>query len=583
MIFRSIFGKLWLSIVLLVIVTLLVLGILFSQLFENFYYDQKAQSMLHDGQHIAELLTAGSSIQVLQNEIDLLNNFVDGDVMVIDREGLVQACGNGMGMSPGMHLDPQDTEQVLKGMPAVQRGFNKSFNISVLSVAVPVMEGPEVSGAVMIYAPVASISKTIDRVRLLIVYGAIAAVLLATILSLFISKRISSPLSQMKQVALAMAQGNFSGKVQVKSDDEVGTLGKTLNYLSGELAANLESLSEEKEKLGNIVTSMTDGMITFDATGNVILTNPPVQKWLGDQVTTGQPLSSTMPVRKLHELFEKVLQSKGSCQAEVPLGERIFAVRMAPLRRTSGEIGGAVAVLQDITGEKKLEQLRREFLASVSHELRTPLSFIQGYAEALQDGIASTAEERSEYVSTILEECLRLRLLVNDLMDVTQIEAGQLSLRSEPFALGDLVKRVVKKYQSLAEDKKINMEFNLPEDLPLVNGDEQRVEQVLINLMDNALRHTPADGSVNISVTVADRMLRLVVSDTGQGIPEEEQSQIWERFYRVDKARSRSEGGIGLGLSIVRSIIQAHGGQVGLDSIPGKGSAFFLTLPLERE
>ncbi|MHB1127136.1 MAG: ATP-binding protein [Bacillota bacterium] len=582
MILRSIFGKLWLSIVLLVIVTLLVLGIWLSQFFENFYYNQKAQAMLWDGHRIAGLLVADSGSQLIQSEIELLSSFVDGDVMIIDSKGLIRACGKNMGMSPGMHLDPLDTEQVLNGETVIRRGFHQGFNISVLSVAVPITDGQNISGAVMIYAPVAPIAESLDSVRRLIFIGAGAAVLLATVLSLFVSKRISRPLSQMTQVAMAMARGNFTGKVEVRSDDEVGTLGKTLNFLSGELASNLESLSEEKDKLGNVVTSMTDGVITFDAMGNVILANPSVQRWLGEQVKPGQLLDSRQPVVKLHELFETVLRTKVSCHEEVLLGEQVFAVRMAPLRRTSGEIGGVVALLQDVTREKKLEQLRREFLASVSHELRTPLSFIQGYAEALQDDLAGTAEERSEYVSIILDECLRLRLLVNDLMDLTQIEVGQLSLRIEPFQLGDLVKRVVKKYQPMAEEKKIILNCALPEDLPLFNGDEQRVEQVLVNLLDNALRHTPVTGSISVDVSATDTEIRLVISDTGPGIPEEEQPQIWERFYRVDKARSRSEGGIGLGLSIVRSIVQAHGGQVGVESMPGKGSAFYLTLPLSK-
>ncbi|GAW93018.1 ATP-binding protein [Calderihabitans maritimus] len=575
---RGIIGKLWLTNVFLVVLTLLILGIALGKLFENFYFSQRAEQLIRDGRQIAQLVVERQTQDWTLEEINLLSRFIDSNVMVVDRKGLVRACGGMMRMRPGMHLEQEEINHVLEGKTVISRGFHPRFDMPVLSVAVPIRAAGEVVGAVLLHTPVEPITQSINAIRRLILYAAAGAVLVATIISFFLSRQLSLPLLEMKRVALNMARGDFRGRIKIRAKDEIGTLGETLNFLSAKLEKNLRALSQEKEKLANILSSMTDGVITFDAEGKVILTNPVAEQLLDIKQENKEQLEKKYP--EINAVLHRVLETNVSEETQIKVGEKIIALRMAPLRQEDGEIYGVVALLQDVTKEWQLERLRRDFVASVSHELRTPLTYLQGYAEAILDGLAETPQQQRKYLEIILEETLRLRRLVSELLDLSQLESGQINLNFSTFSLPQLVRRVTDKLKPVAEKQGIILKTDLPSDLPLVFSDEDRVEQVLINLLDNALQHTPTQGEITIKAEVLPEEIKISVADTGPGIPREELPLIWERFYKVDKARTRAGKGTGLGLAIVKNIVTALGGEVGVESEVGKGSVFSFTLPL---
>lgn len=589
MFWRGITGKLWLILVSLVLVSLLVVGVFLDRLLESFYFRQRGLELLKKGELIAEALADGARRGYLLEQVDILGNVAGAGVTIIDRKGLVISCG-GMNMGGpghgwsmhmgwpaiGMYLGTEEARQVLSGQTVIIRGYHPGFNTSVLTVGVPIKVGEEVVGAVLLYSPLASLGEAVAGIRRLILLAAIGAIIVATVLAFFVSRKVSRPLLAMNRVARQMAAGDFSGQVEVTSQDEVGTLAQSLNYLSSQLKITIAALSREKEKLNRVVSGMTDGVLAFDANGYILFSNPQVEKLLGLPLPVGEKIPE--------ELWEKsrVLEGQDINEREIEWQGKIIAVRASLMKTDEKEDKATVALFQDVTEKRKLEQLRREFLASVSHELRTPLSFIQGYAEAILDGLAQDEKERREYISIIWEETGRLRRLVEDLLDLSKLAVGQLNLDREEIEVEELLRRVARKFQGIFVERGIEFEWGVEGDrrLPHVYGDAGRLEQILVNLLDNAARYTPAGGKVSLKAKQEGEEIVFIVQDTGQGIPAEELPYIWERFYRVDKSRSRKDGGSGLGLAIVRHLVEAHGGRVNVVSTLGQGSTFQVYLPI---
>ncbi|MCG0276333.1 MAG: cell wall metabolism sensor histidine kinase WalK [Thermosediminibacteraceae bacterium] len=531
----------------------------------------KQKEMVSEGQQLIALIVRG----IAPSELVDISKFINAYAIVVDRRGLIMACSNKFYFGNKLPIDGSKLSNVLKGKIVVDKGYLPQLG-TMLMVALPITRDGNVIGGLILLSPMASMQESISQIRRGIVFVAVGAVVLSTILSFGLSKNITRPLVKMKKVAENMAKGKFDDKVEPETDDEIGTLARTLNFLSDALKENIAALSLEKDQLRNVLLSMTDGVITFDSTGRVLMANPQVWELLGSD-----PRSEDGEVKALSVLGEpvqKVKKSKKPLQEEMKLEGKILSVRLAPLFNEESEIWGVVAVLQDVTREKKLESLRREFVANVSHELRTPLTYLQGYTEALIDDMIEDPVEQKKYLSIILEETLRLRRLVNDLLDLSLIEAGHLNLKKESFKLNKLIERVLKKVNPVAEKKGVSLVAKIKE-LPLVLADEDRIEQVLINLIDNALRYTEKGGEITIEASASPQSVVVCVKDQGPGIPEDELPFIWERFHKVDKARTRDNGGTGLGLAIVKGIIEAHGGKVWVKNLEEKGAVFCFSIP----
>ncbi|MDQ0088152.1 two-component system sensor histidine kinase ResE [Paenibacillus anaericanus] len=436
-------------------------------------------------------------------------------------------------------------------------------------------------------------------IKRLFVIASMIGFSLTTFFALFLFTKITQPMQQLIKATDSIRKGKYHTRLSLRTTDEIGELASAFNHMAEELENTIRSLNHEKEHLASVLRSMNDAVITLDGEGSVILTNPPgdqIMKSWGDLpeeeeeglVGKGQhDRSGTLAPQPLLPLFRSVLNQEGDQSSNVHVKQGVWSVHMAPLTSES-EIRGAVAVLRDVTEEVRLEKMRRDFVANVSHEIRTPLSMMQGYSEALLDGIATSPTESMELVQVIHDESLRMGRLVRDLLDLARMEAGHTDTTMRHVDFRALVERVYRKFAVRAKDNAIalNLEFRNDE-LYLKEANEDRLEQVLTNLLDNAFRHTPEGANITIIAGTVKRtsglVLEVSVRDEGVGIPSEDLPYIFERFYKADKARVRGEaGGTGLGLSIVKNIIEAHHGSIHAESEVGKGTVFNLMLPVEK-
>lgn len=577
MINRSIVSKLWFYMAILMVIVLSILGYVLGNMFENFYYNLEANNLITKGAYLGSVFK-NEGEQQAEVAANVLAEQTKATIVIADPSGLVRSCnfGGHMGrMKQGMRLAPDEVKKVQAGELLIRRGAHPHFEVEMLSVVVPVKMGNKVEQAVLLYAPLQPFTETAAELKRLIFLSALIAIFLVTILTFFLSKKVSKPLLSINSVAAKMIDGDFDQQVQVETADEIGLLGQTLNMLSRKLKETLQTLSQQKNQLSNVLTSMTDGVISIDADGYVNMVNPQARKLLGKDydVTFGEHLTSYCPHPQIQEMFSQVNKGQLEKQHEITVDNKMLSVHMAPLAK-SEENTGAVAVIRDITSEYRLEQMRKEFVANVSHELRTPLFLLQGYGQALQEGIGG-----EEAVEVIVDETRRMQRLVDDLLELTRLEAEVISLNKETILVKEFLLSSKKKFDAVAQEKEIILQCNVDETLSLV-GDIDRLTQVMVNFLNNAIRHTPRGGEITLGAEKCGETIKITVSDTGQGISPEELESVWERFYRVDKARAREEGGTGLGLAIVKRIIEAHEGKVFAISELGKGSTFGFVIPM---
>lgn len=563
---RSIISKLWIYVTLLTVIILIFLGLVLSKTFEDFYFEIRKNELINEGQQLVSLILSG----IDPDELLDISKFINAHAIIVDKKGLISACSR--------FINGKELSEVLKGKIVVHRGYIHQFNASMLTIALPIKTEREVIGGVILYAPMSAIQSSIWQIRKFILIAGGSAVLIATALSFFLSKTVSKPLVEMKGVAKDMAEGDFTTKVKVNSKDEIGALGNSINHLSNALEKNIAALSQEKNQLQKILLSMTDAVITFDLNNEVIMANPQANFLFFNDENDKKYYNKIF-----NPILNQVKKEDIFISEEIKAEGMTISAKFTPLKDKQ-ELWGILAVMRDITMEKKLEKLRRKFVSNVSHELRTPLTYLQGYTEALLDGMAEEPADREKYLNIILDETLRLKRLVNKLLDLSLIESGNVKLRKDEISFPKLIKSVLRKFTPIATKNNINIELNL-EKIPTLIADKDAVEQVLINLIDNSIRYSNKNSKIIIGAKNSDDGDNIIVSvkDEGKGIPEDELPFIWERFYKTDKARTRDDSGTGLGLSIVKNIINLHGGRVWARNRKEKGAAFYFSIPIRKQ
>ncbi|HHY32809.1 MAG TPA: cell wall metabolism sensor histidine kinase WalK [Firmicutes bacterium] len=584
---RSLFGKLLTSYLVVALLTLLAVGIVMSQLFASYYYSVRERQLIQRGKAIGELMEShlenGETLASLDSVLGPLAYAQNVRMAVVDRRGFILAGGARLPGPPHLQFETEENRRILQGEVVSRRDYNPRFNQVVLSVAVPLKARGQVVGGLLLFTPVADIAATVSAVERIIVYAAGIAILVSAVLGYFFSRSISRPIKEMSRITLEMSKGNFEQKIQVTSQDELGELAHRFNHLSDALQETISTLHQEKLRIENILSNMSEGVVATDDRGKLILANPAAARMLRYQDTglLGLSLKDLSACPGMAEIFGSVLESGREEAAEYKLGDgkTFVLVHVAPLKETDGKVYGAVGVFQDITELRQLEQLRRDLVANVSHELRTPLTSIQGFLEAMMDGVISDESVRNQYLELMHRETLRLNRLIHDLLDLALMESGKVSWDLNTVDASEVAARVVSKLTPQLQEHKLRVERDIPEDLPLILANEDRVEQVLINLLGNAVQFSQPGGVIAIRARSSGNEVTVSVQDHGPGIPAEDLPYIWERFHRVDKSRARALGGTGLGLAIVKQIVASHGGRVAVESEPGKGSTFSFTLP----
>ncbi|RII26715.1 MAG: PAS domain-containing sensor histidine kinase [Geobacter sp.] len=480
------------------------------------------------------------------------------------------------------HLQRPEVQQSLATGNGSSIRYSSTLRTSMMYVAVPIRTDDKTSAILRLALPLADLDKTSESLHAMLGAALAVAVILSLLLSYFLSRVTSHSLRAMTASAARIGKGEFGRRIPVRTRDELGDLAKVMNDMSVRIKGQLDRLAAERNRLDTILRGMGEGLMVTDAEGIVTLVNPAFRNLfaIGEEVE-GKQLIAITRHPDLNEAYRRVLATDSERIEEltIQLGEeKTLLTHWVPLQ--DGEtLLGVVAVFHDISDLKRLEKVRRDFVANVSHELRTPVTVIKGYAETLLEGKLTADPERSgRFLEIIYNHSERLAAIIGDLLTLSEMESGDLSLEVSPINQESTIKSVIALLGEAAERKRITItcrDLNIP---AKVLADRGRLEQVLINLLDNAIKYTPEQGTITISSTLEGEMARISVADTGPGIPAKDIPRIFERFYRVDSSRRRDQGGTGLGLSIVKHIVQLHGGTVTVSSTPGKGSVFSFTL-----
>ena len=465
---------------------------------------------------------------------------------------------------------------------AVRR--SATLGVDLLYAAAPVVgRNGRSSGAIRLALPLTEVARRVQRARAYVLWIALATFGAGLILAWLLARAAGRPLEEMAAVARRLAAGDYGARVHGPlGGDERALLGETLNSLAERVSDTVGELSRDKSRLAAVLDQMAEGVVAVDADGRVLVINPALSRLLGIDAhqALGRGHLESLRHHGLAELIGEVLRGGRAAARELRLfspEELVFDVHAAPLTQ-EGRPAGALVVLHDITRLRRLEQVRRDFVANVSHELRTPLSSIKGFAETLREGALEDKKNRLGFVKTIEEEAEHLTKLVDELLDLSAIESGHRAPALTAVALPPLLEAAARGAASAAAARRVRIEVRSSPGLPPALADADQLRQILANLIDNAVKYNEPDGLVEIAAETKDGEVHIRIRDTGVGIPETDLPRVFERFYRVDKARSREAGGTGLGLAIVKHLVEAQGGRVWVESRQPGGATFFFTL-----
>ncbi|MDI2588418.1 ATP-binding protein [Psychrobacillus sp. NEAU-3TGS] len=589
-IWNSVVGKLWLTILLLVLFVLFIVTVLMLEFLENFHTEQAEESLRQEAATIGKIVQQYDQIE---DSMQIIQNILGAEtsaLIVRNPESVFLSVHEGLNKEVFQEklLKDEDLANIYTAnntiikkmlMPSMSEE-DRMENYIIL--ASPLESDKEIHGAVFIYQSLEVVNKTSNHTTRIVFLSGFIALLLTTMFSFFLSSRITAPLRSMREAASELAKGNFETKVTYVQRDEIGELSSAFNRMGSQLKHHVEVISQEKEQLSSILTSMTDAVITFNKDLTILVSNPQadqlIQKWYANNETAD---NSNLPA-ELYHLLDHVFHLEEEIDEELEIKGSYFSVSIS-LLYSKEAVRGAVVVLRDMTEQHRLDKMRSDFIANVSHELRTPISMLQGYSEAIIDDVVTTEEDKNEMIRVIYDESKRMGRLVTELLDLARLESGYLSIYKEDVSVVPTIERITQKFDQIAKEKNIGLYFEhtLSESIHL-QLDEDRMEQVLTNLIDNALRHTPKDGSVTVNLSKTAGQIVIQVKDTGYGIPKEDLPYVFERFYKADKARTRGKSGTGLGLAIAKNIVERHDGSLSVESEVEVGTTFIIKLPLSE-
>lgn len=453
-------------------------------------------------------------------------------------------------------------------------------NVRYYHISYPIYAEGSIKGYIYLTNNINFIYETVNISRNIMTQATIIALSLTVFLGLILASTITGPIKDLTRKAKEMSKGNFNQRVDVKSTDEIGKLGNMFNLLTEELRNTLSNLEKEKSKMQTTLEYMADGVLTVDKDGEIIHANPIARKIISFDGVEGNYDQIIGKINCNDNISLKILKNKQfQGNSILEQNEEVYKIDFAPFKDNRNEIGGVVLVFKNITEQYKLEKLQREFVANVSHELKTPITTIKSYAETLLDGALTELDLAKDFLNVINSESDRMARLVSDLLQLSKMDYSKVNWMKEKINIKEKIKEIYKKLIIQAKAKHIDFVL---EDMPAdanVMFDKDSFEQMILNIAGNAIKYTPENGKVSIDVTRKDDNIVVNIRDNGIGIPKEDQLRIFERFYRVDKARTRQLGGTGLGLSIAKQIAEEHNGIIEVESEIEKGTLVKIIIP----
>ncbi len=507
-------------------------------------------------------------------------------VTLIDATGRVKADSEKDLGQMDSHLNrPEIQEARIKGQGDAIR-YSRTLGVDMLYIAFPVTEGSEVTGYIRFARPLFEVRKSIDQQYTYIYKCLLIAIIPAFIIAFLLARKLISPIEKVISYTHKVCSGEASGTLLIESNDDVGQLEKDINRMVLENQERVRVADQEKAKLEAAFASMTEGVLVINNQNRIEFLNKSLETILGDEGITDildkTPLEAFRNV-ELQDALDSFRESGGPVFREISLGQEAPVILDVTISAIHGLPEGkqkTMMVFHDVTRLKKLEKIREDFVANVTHEIKTPLTAIIGFIETLEDGAINDEATAKKFLHIVSENAHRLGRLVDDLLVLSSIELGEMKLRIENISVADAIENVLSMFETKAADKSLAIDKNISDRLPFIKVDRDKFAQILVNILDNAIKFTPSGGKIYISARQDENGFVVIkVIDTGVGIPKNEIPRLGERFYRVDKARSRELGGTGLGLSIVKHLMKAHKGSIDIESQVGRGTTISLTFP----
>lgn len=599
--FKSINFKIALVFAMLLVVTLEVVGVIFVRQLETQNLNQfKTQVQLQpyvENEISTQLERANtkSANSQISDIIGNINNQNITEIRVIDAKGVIRGTSNSTNQSiVGQKTTDRNVKDVIYNTRTYQQvSYNKTTNTRYFVSIVPLINTAgatnNLTGVVYIRANLESVYQNVNNITLIFVVAALIAITIGLILAVLISRAITRPIEEMRQRTIQIARGDYSGQVQIYGDDELGQLAEAVNELSVRVEESQESTESERRRLDSVLGYMTDGVLATDRRGRITIVNEMATDFLnlendqivGKSILDILDLRGTFTLRDLLENQEQVVLDLSDDDQDL-----ILHASFALIQRESGFISGLVCVLHDVTEQQKIDQDRKRFVSNVSHELRTPLTSMKSYIEALVEGAWEDPEVAPNFLKVTQEETDRMMRMINDLLNLSRMDLGTARLEREYVNLNELFNHILDRFDMILKNSdKPDKNYSIKRDFTRrdiwVEVDTDKIQQVLDNIMNNAIKYSPDGGIITCRLLETHNHVIMSITDQGLGIPKDSISHIFDRFYRVDKARSRAQGGTGLGLAISKEVIQLHGGRIWVESREGEGSTFYISLPYE--
>ncbi|MDT2809837.1 cell wall metabolism sensor histidine kinase WalK [Enterococcus asini] len=594
--FQSVNFKIALAFILILLISIEIIGAYFIRGLErstikNFTDNMKDQAAAL-APSFANELGQKETDETYDNIQRIIENSRSTDVVeirVVDANGII------MGASPltdntliGKKNDYQDINDLSY---LTKTAYDEDTNRRVFIVVQPILSttGDTVVGALFMKSDIEKQYSEIRDTAFIFVTASLLAAAISIVVAVLVARSITQPIGEMQEQAMRIARGDYSRRVTVYGKDELGQLAETFNQLGERIEETQDAMESERNRLDSVLSHMTDGVIATDRRGKVTsinemamtLLNVKGEEVIGESILELLGIEEDYTLRKLLEKPDEMLIHR-----ENPYrGTVILRTDFAMIRRESGFISGLVAVMHDVTEQEKTEQERREFVSNVSHELRTPLTSMRSYIEALSEGAWKDEEIAPNFLKVTLDETDRMIRMINDLLDLSRMDSQQSNLQLEYININELVSFVLDRFDMIMNNEEKGKKYRIRRDFTQrelwAEVDPDKIIQVIDNIMNNAIKYSPDGGTITVHLSETHNNILLSITDQGLGIPKKDLQKVFDRFYRVDKARARKQGGTGLGLAITKEVIKAHGGTIWVESQEGRGSTFYITLPYE--
>ncbi|HHQ0450345.1 TPA: two-component system histidine kinase PnpS [Listeria monocytogenes] len=587
---KKLWLKIGLSFFILFFVVMVIVGVFSGELMKSTYLNMKENQLEDDAKILLqttnmENLDLDKDAATIQKSLDPLGEDIDARITVIDSKGDVVADTKKDPEKLDNHMNRPEVTDILKKGESVGISIRESDSLgySMLYVAVPVKHQGKTDGVLRISISLESVDAAVAKLwgNLALIFG-IALVIIAAI-SVFIARKITRPVREIIEVSTDLANHKYDSRIHGKISGELQDLSISVNTLAESLETQMFEIKQNEQRLNAIVQNLVSGVMLINVDKQVIMTNRTMYQILGETEITGKPFYEVIKSFALSQLIEATFETKTIQQKEIILyfpREMILDASVSPILGENGEITGIILLLHDITQIRHLENVRSEFVTNVSHELKTPVTALKGFAETLLDGAMYDEMLLKKFLTIIKEESDRLHRLIMDILALSRIEQNPVAENVELVDIDEVIEQSARTIFEMATEK--NIRVTIPEKTSasvMIETDRDKLQQIIINLLSNAINYTPVDGKVEVKLIEQEAEVIIEVTDNGIGIPAKDIDRVFERFYRVDKARSRHSGGTGLGLSIVKHLVENCGGRIEVESQEEVGSTFRVTLP----